>query len=516
MRGVDDSADIEERVNAITVSTDPIAGTTAAPSAAELASPGARPSPFKGSRLEGAATIGRFLLLRKLGEGGMGEVYSGYDEQLDRKVAIKVLHAAYAPEEIQKRTLREAQALARLSHPNVVAVHEVGQVNGDVFVVMEHIDGKTLRTWQDEAPRTVEEILQAYVQAGRGLAAVHTAGMVHRDFKPHNAMISRQGRVRILDFGLARVNAAEMGNSASTNPVANIVKASHTDAGAFAGTPAYMSPEQFTGESLDARTDQFSFCVALYEALYKELPKAENTAKKGLPGLAQTLSKPRARDDLPPRVTEALVRGLSQNRDARFADMNELLQHLEVAPHADPSGQARQRLLFAGFLVFAMGLWVVAPDEIFVGPTVMKAMFVSAMMLTTVAAGTAYIFRTTLFRNPFHRTRIVFLLIMGLLVTASRGVGILLHEPPEIVVVRDMFIATTGVALGTLVLVPRVDASWATLAATIGGIGVLSQLPGYLAEIAIFTMNLAILGYLLAWHRSSRIVANADQASGRQ
>lgn len=500
MRGTEQADDLDARAMAVTISTG-ITNTVAAPSGVEMAAPHAQTS-----RRENAASIGRFLLLRKLGEGGMGEVYSGYDEQLDRKVAIKLLHAAYAPEETQKRMLREAQALARLTHPNVVAVHEVGQAEGDVFVVMEHIDGTTLREWQDEAPRTVEEILQAYVQAGRGLAAVHAAGMVHRDFKPHNAMIDRQGRVRLLDFGLAHARGNVSSGTTNEAPTQNTLASQLTAEGALAGTPAYMSPEQFFREPLDARTDQFSFCVALYEALYKKRPtQPEPNSPIKFPGLATSLAKPPTRDDIPARISDTLMRGLSRDPGARFADMNALLEHLEIAPHADPSGQSRQRLLFALLLLGTMGAWMLAPKEFFADPTVPKTMLLPALVMIFVSGSGAYIFRNTLFRNPFHRTRIILLLIMGTAIVASRTVGVVLHERIENIVMRDLFISGTGISLSTMSLVPRIIINWITLAIAIGGVIALAIIPQYLAEIATLTMNLTIFGYLISWHRSAKI-----------
>jgi eukaryotic-like serine/threonine-protein kinase len=506
MRGREVEADLNERAMAVTVSTastDPVA----IPSAAAIASPSTETS-----KREGAASIGRFLLLRKLGQGGMGEVYSGYDEQLDRKVAIKLLHAAYAPEETQKRMLREAQALARLTHPNVVAVHEVGQAEGDVFVVMEHIEGSTLRDWQAEPSRTVDEILQAYVQAGRGLAAVHAAGMIHRDFKPHNAMIDRQGRVRLLDFGLAHARGKISSGATNGATPQNALTSQLTADGVLAGTPSYMAPEQFSNEPLDARADQFSFCVALYQALYKELPHPPDwRTTNRFPGLATALAPPPPRDDIPARISEALRRGLSREPNLRFPNMSDLLAQLEIAPHADPSGQSRQRLLFALLVLGTMGAWMLAPDEFYTAPTVLGSLFLPALVMWFILIGGTFIFRNTLFRNPFHRLRISMLLVMGTAVLASRAVGVVLQDRLENVVIRDMLITSTGVALCTMVLVPRVLAAWVTLTIAIGGVIAVALFPQYLAEIATLTLNTAMLGYLVTWHRSAKHAPSSTQ-----
>src|SRR5690606_7185636 len=217
------------------------------------------------------------------------------DEDLDRKVAIKLLRGELSRDEHGRtRMLREAQALARLSHPNVVQVHEVGQWTDHDYVAMEYVDGRTLDRWLAAGPRSWREILDVMVQAGRGLEAAHAAGLVHRDFKPANLLVGRDGRARVLDFGLARA-ASERDSKSSSKPIADIVEtAEHsvfelsrssddlegataassafdkllTVTGAVLGTPAYMAPEQHLGQPADALSDQFSFCVVLYEALY--------------------------------------------------------------------------------------------------------------------------------------------------------------------------------------------------------------------------------------------------------
>ena len=224
--------------------------------------------------------LGRYVLLARIGVGGMGVVYSAYDPELDRRVALKLLRHARPGDELRD----EARAIAKLSHPNVVAVHDVGRVEGATFVAMEYVAGVTLRAWLAE-PRETAAILDAFVQAGRGLAAAHAAGLVHRDVKPSNIMIGRDGRARVLDFGLARDD----------------------DRPGHGGTPAYMAPEQARGEPVDARADQYALCVALSEALD-------------------------GHDGVPERVTRALRRGLAPDRESRFATIDELLGELAPPP----------------------------------------------------------------------------------------------------------------------------------------------------------------------------------------
>ena len=209
----------------------------------------------------GPAKIDRFTLLERIGRGGTGDVFAAYDPVLDRKLALKLLRAD-ARLDADERTwlLREARAAARLAHPNVVAIYEVGEFDDGIFVAMEYIDGVTLRAWLRERP-SLEAILDVFVQVGRGLAAAHEAGVIHRDFKPENVLVCGQGaelRGRVVDFGLARtverIVADERGSTGTRHST-------------LMGTPAYMAPEQLRERSFDARSDQFSFFVALHEAL---------------------------------------------------------------------------------------------------------------------------------------------------------------------------------------------------------------------------------------------------------
>ncbi|KAB2884356.1 MAG: serine/threonine protein kinase, partial [Kofleriaceae bacterium] len=227
-----------------------------------------------------AGRVDRFLILEKLGEGGMGAVYVAYDTLLDRKVAMKVVRpdrrssmGGISPRE---RLLREAQAMARLSHPNVVAVLEVGELDDDVYLALELVEGTTLKAWMRAQRRPWPEVIAHFVAAGRGLAAAHEAGLVHRDFKPDNVLIGSDGRVRVADFGVVSMSHGQRESSSSPSPGVEPDASGASDAFTFSGmrvgTPAYMPPEQYEGEAVDARADQFSFCVALWEALYGERP----------------------------------------------------------------------------------------------------------------------------------------------------------------------------------------------------------------------------------------------------
>ena len=267
--------------------------------------------------------VGRYRLLRLVGRGGMGDVYAAHDPELDRNIAIKIMRADTYPDEIEAaRMMREAQSIARLSHPNLVTVYDVGTASGRVFVAMELVEGDTVAAWLDRKRRPRAEILRVFIAAGRGLAAAHRAGVIHRDFKPQNVMVTPEGAVRVMDFGLAALKQTLHGPQTPRL----------TRIGSILGTPLYMSPEQLCGQTADPRADQFSFCVALYEALYGERPFAgENFAQLRAAVLA---GKPRPAppsSHVPARLRAILLRGLSVVPGRRYPDMDALLGALERA-----------------------------------------------------------------------------------------------------------------------------------------------------------------------------------------
>jgi tRNA A-37 threonylcarbamoyl transferase component Bud32/tetratricopeptide (TPR) repeat protein len=272
-------------------------------------------------QLRPGAVVGRYRLLQLVGRGGMGEVYAAHDPELDRKIAIKIMRANAVPDGVEAaRLMREARTIARLSHPNLVTVYDVGTAAGRVFVAMELIEGDTVAAWLDQKRRPRDEILRVFGLAGRGLAAAHRAGIIHRDFKPQNVMVTADGAVRVMDFGLAAIRQTLLGPNAPRL----------TRIGSILGTPLYMSPEQLCGQPVDPRADQFSFCVALYEALYGERPfKGDNFAQlraavlEGQPRPAPPSSR------VPARVRAILLRGLSVVPGRRFPDMEALLKALD-------------------------------------------------------------------------------------------------------------------------------------------------------------------------------------------
>ncbi len=282
--------------------------------------------------------IGRYPILRRIGQGGMGVVYAAYDNELDRRIALKLLRRGEVHDEaeatrMRTRMLREARALAQLSDPSIVQIYEVGEHDGQVFLAMEFVEGATLRRWCELEARGVAEVLELYLQAGRGLAAAHAAGLVHRDFKPDNAIVGADGRVRVLDFGLALTSRAPLEPELSRVTAAND-DARLTVTGALVGTPAYMAPEQLEGRGADARSDQFSFAVALFEALYGRRPFVGDTVAEVLGAtLAGKLDLPSGRR-VPSRVIRALRRALQRDPAARFAAMPELLRELGTRTRA--------------------------------------------------------------------------------------------------------------------------------------------------------------------------------------
>jgi serine/threonine protein kinase len=242
----------------------------------------------------------------------MGVVYAAYDETLDRRVALKVLRRdTGGRESVRRRMLREAQGLARLSHPNVVQVYEVGELGGQVFIAMEYLPGRTIREWLAAGPRDWRAILDVFVQAGSGLAAAHAAKLVHRDFKPENAIVADDLRVRVVDFGLVRDDGGrddgsggpDDGPAAPDDGPDDPDDRALTQSGALIGTPAYMSPEQHDRRPADARSDQFSFCVALWEALYGHRP-FHGTTRQAIAAYidAGQLLAPPANSPVPARV----------------------------------------------------------------------------------------------------------------------------------------------------------------------------------------------------------------------
>jgi formylglycine-generating enzyme required for sulfatase activity len=331
------------------------------------------------------ARVGRYVILERVGNGAMGVVYGAYDPELDRKIALKLLLrvGAGAAPLARARMMREAKAMARLSHPNVAAVHDVGMSDDDrVFLATEFLAGGTVRAWLEGAPRGWREIVTVFIAAGRGLAAAHAEGLVHRDFKPDNVLLDKDGRARVVDFGLARnIEVAEaesksggaggligtanerlpprydpnLTTGVDMSPSDKLDKLTRT--GALMGTPAYMAPEQFLGEPTDERTDQFSFCVALFEALYGQRPFEGDTLLAMSVSVTGGLLRPIPRDrDVPAWIRRVVLRGLRVQRDERYPTMATLIAALED----DPAVRGRRRIITVGLVGVALASALVA------------------------------------------------------------------------------------------------------------------------------------------------------------
>lgn len=462
--------------------------------------------------------VGRFTLIREIGSGGMGSVFLAYDEQLDRRVALKIL--SQAPAGIHKkraRTLREARAAGRVSHPNIIAVYEVGEVDGNIYIAMEYVEGTTLLQWQTQRSRAWGEIVAMYLQAGEALLAAHEAGVVHRDFKPDNVLVGRDERPRVVDFGLARVDLSEDSaeSEPSREPPEPDLPASprHTLPGIIAGTPGYMSPEQYQGGDIGGSSDQWSFCAALYEALYGYLPFSGKTLHSQAEHVAGT-PRPRPADTkVPDEIHQALLRGLAPRPEQRFPSMAELLAILAQEQRVDlaSGGLLRQRftraLLAMAGLVLLFILVRQGPRGVKPGDTIAASVF----MLGVVGLGGLWQ-RRTLRTNSFHRSLWLITLVTVLQNLAQRLLGLALDIPTMRLFPFEMVVfAGSGAIMGLtinrwllLVSVPPILASMFSAADLVSH------------RVLALAYPAVLLVLVIAWWRAARGLQSrhADKNSG--
>jgi len=303
--------------------------------------------------------VSRYEVLELIGAGGMGAVYAARDPELDRKVAIKVLYLAEDRSTRRaERLIDEGRALARLTHPNVVAVFDVGRHKGSVFIAMELVKGPTLDDWLAARSMAWRRRVELFVEAGRGLAAVHACGIVHLDFKPSNVMVDSDGRARLADFGLAAgdfdTNPSEFSESEPHSEPTSI------DMSRARGTPRFMAPEQQSAGKVTAAADQFAFCVALYESLAGRHPfgHAQST-KERMSSIAFGDPKPLEVPGLPPRIAQAIMRGLSRLPADRWPSLSELLDEIEGG--ARPTTKSGKRaVVISSVVVLGALTWAVA------------------------------------------------------------------------------------------------------------------------------------------------------------
>ncbi|WP_147449090.1 serine/threonine-protein kinase, partial [Corallococcus terminator] len=303
------------------------------------------------------------VVLRPVWDGGMGVVYTAWDPELDRTVCLKLLRSeliSLLGAEAQSRLQREAQAMARLAHPNVVGIHDVGTWDGGLFIAMEYVRGGNLREWLRQAPRSRREVVEVFVQVGRGLEAAHAHGLIHRDIKPDNLLVGEDGRARVTDFGLVlqASDATPMRPELAAARGALDVKLTHP--GRVMGTPAYMPPEQLAGRAVDALSDQFSFCASLFEALFDERPFQGDSVEDLCRNisLGKVTAVPASRERKVPRgLRAAVLKGLSPEPPHRHASMTVLLREL-----SRDVGRRRARLVVAGVAVLGAATAFAAPQ----------------------------------------------------------------------------------------------------------------------------------------------------------
>ena len=312
------------------------------------------------SVLDRGDVIDRYVVLTLLGQGAMGVVYAAYDPELDRKVALKLLSPqAEGGLGSAGRTLllREAQALARLAHPNVVAIHDVGTHGEQVWIAMEFVAGQTLDAWASERPRRWPDVLKILTDVSHGVAAAHAVGLVHRDLKPDNVMVDSTGRVRVMDFGLAHGRAAEVPETCATlesdafrRPEASALSLVLTQSGAVNGTPAYMAPEQWSGDEASVATDQFGWSVMAWELLFGERPFAGTTMSELGAAVVAGRRRPPPRGRAAPGWLRRMIeRGLAGDPSRRWPSMAALIAALERG-----QTRARRRMVTALLVGTAM------------------------------------------------------------------------------------------------------------------------------------------------------------------
>jgi hypothetical protein len=322
--------------------------------------------------------VGRYQVRRMIGAGGAGVVYEAFDPQLGRRIALKMLRPdggswlTRGP----RRLLREARAMARLAHPNVVNVHDAGTHLGEVFIALEYVDGRTVARWLRETRPDWREIVRVFVDAGQGLAAAHRARLVHGDFKPENVLIAGDGRARVTDFGLARLDTDPLPDPRAPSEPPAGEPSLFTQTGALVGTPAYMAPEQFQGARPDERTDQFNFAAALYRSLYELRPFGGDRTE---PATVDTLAREVIAGQLhqpvgtavPGAVFAVVRRGLSGAPAERFPSMDALLESLAATLASGPGEKrrpARRWLVAPALAALAMGAVALRPRRVAVAP----------------------------------------------------------------------------------------------------------------------------------------------------
>ncbi len=401
------------------------------------------------------------MVVRCLGQGGMGTVYSAYDPDLDRKVAVKVVREdVHRGALARERLVKEAKAMARIAHPNVVHVYEVGEdrddPQGQIFIAMEFVPGVDLVDWQNQHPvrdaASLDQCLRMYLQAAAGLQAAHQSGLIHRDFKPDNVIVGQDGRARVMDFGIAHAHGdpktAE--RKASTASSLRATSERLTQFGAILGTPGYMSPEQVNGEQADARSDQFSFCAALFEAVYGHpaFPGTtiEEYARSIRSGKLSQSTRTRYGYEVPLAIHETLLRGLSLDPKLRFASIQELTSELATGllPDADSDSLRRSKrrflaVILGSFILTVLGM-LLALSGAHRGD--LRPPLLAGTSILTITAITVWGLRQQIQLQPGYRRLSYFLLATMAYLVVGRSIGLLLNMPADRFLIQE----TVGLA----------------------------------------------------------------------
>jgi hypothetical protein len=435
----------------------------------------------------------------------MGEVFVAYDEELDRKVALKILHTTPSGAVQRQQTLREARAAARISHPNVISVYEVGESDGHIYIAMEYVEGESLDAWQAQGSHAWTETLAIYLDAGAGLLAAHQAEVVHRDFKPDNILLGTDGRPRVVDFGLARLNLPpellEAAPDGSAPPEAE-VSGRLTLPGIISGTPGYMSPEQYRGGDVDHRSDQWSFCAALFEALYGYLPfPTKNQSLRAYAESVRAEARPPPSDTkVPEDVHRVLMRGLSADPADRFPSLAELLDTLsqEHQDNAAAGKLARARfyrtLLVAIIFIFA---WVQYRQSQR-GISYRDALTISGITVAIVLLGGIWR-RRSLLHHRFHRYLWGIILFNLVQQGLQRALGWHYHLP-----ITQVFSFEMVVLAGSLAIVAWTEIPWLAFSPAIpllfGFLGMMDLLPIRFRPL-VYPLVMILLG--VGWSRKA-------------
>lgn len=455
-------------------------------------------------------TIGRFRVERVVAEGGMGVVYAAVDPTLGRTVALKQVKG-HRDAAARARLLREAQAMARIAHPNVAAVHEVGVDQDEVFIAMEYVEGVTLARWLRDTPRPWRAILERFVQAGRGLAAAHEARLLHRDFKPENVLVGVDGRVRVVDFGLARAAAMPAPGMEEHGSALDLAV---THAGAVMGTPGYMSPEHFGLGEVGPASDQWSFAASLYRALYGRPPFEGQSLGELRESVASTTPRPAPASDVSAEIEAAIARGLARDPAERFESMNALLAVLERAlerhPDRDASVFLRQRrraLAIAGALSLVSFLSAGLRTDWTFDIGMDGALLQGGGGLMALAAA-AFVFRDSVFRAPHHRRLLLFLAVPLAAMCVHRAYGLARGFDVQDVLRVDALIALSASVLGGIAL-----ERWIFIAAALMALYLLVSLLAPVTTVPGF--GLSLLGIVALAIRAWPVPTSAPTGARR-